>query len=299
MIKIAINTLQSGSITPKEADIGHFTRQKLKKLSTWNDQKKGEHKQQNQFYDQKMFGDAIDPVILPRNTIILQPHWNYIVKRSGMRQSRQCCNGSKFATPLLHAIVSTWSLFVELPIQRLFIGLSAQKGLCMYSGDAYNTYARDPYSKMMTHLTIDDAYFEWHKEKTGKSLNHRFILPILHSSQGHPKYGKMWMKLIDQILIKELGFKTTTKDYCVYIKKIEGCIIFLLRQVDNFCCACTDKQDVKNIYILIGTNIKFQSEREKCDIPFEHLLGLLKDYNGTNLVQTKKYIEMNCSSYTA
>ena len=88
MIQIAIDILQSDSITPKETAIGHFTRRKLKKLSTWNDRKKREHKQLNQFYNQKMFGDAIDSVILPRNTIILQPHWNYVVKRSGMRQSR-------------------------------------------------------------------------------------------------------------------------------------------------------------------------------------------------------------------
>ena len=44
MIQIAINTLQSDSITPEEATIGHFTRRKSKKLSTWNEWKKGEHK---------------------------------------------------------------------------------------------------------------------------------------------------------------------------------------------------------------------------------------------------------------
>ena len=44
----------------------------------------------------------------------------------------------------------------------------------------------------------------------------------------------MWMKLIDQILIKELGFSTTTKDRCIYIKKIDGRILLLLRQVDDF-----------------------------------------------------------------
>ena len=38
---------------PEEAAIGHFTRRKLRKLSTWNEWKKGEHKQLNQFYDQK------------------------------------------------------------------------------------------------------------------------------------------------------------------------------------------------------------------------------------------------------
>ena len=74
MIQIDINTLQSDSITLKEAAIGHFTRRKLKKLSRWNYWKKGEHKQLNQIYDQKMFDDAIDPVTLPRNAIILQPY---------------------------------------------------------------------------------------------------------------------------------------------------------------------------------------------------------------------------------
>ena len=44
MIQIAINTLQSDSITPEEAAIGHFTRKKLRKLSTWNEWKQGEHK---------------------------------------------------------------------------------------------------------------------------------------------------------------------------------------------------------------------------------------------------------------
>ena len=68
-------------------------------------------------------------------------------------------------------MVNTWSSCVELPIQRLYIALAAQKGLCMYGGDARDVYAHTPTSEMLTHLTIDDAYFEWYKEKTGKSLN--------------------------------------------------------------------------------------------------------------------------------
>ena len=101
-----------------------------------------------------MFGDAIDPLTLPKDAVILQPHWNCVVKRSGVRRSRQCCNGSKFTAPLLHAMVSTWSSCVELPIQQLFIGLSAQKGLCMYGGDARDAYAHAPAPEMMTYLTI-------------------------------------------------------------------------------------------------------------------------------------------------
>ena len=203
----------------------------------------------------KMFGNAIDPIILHKNAIILQPHLNYVVKRSGVRRSRQCCNGSKFAAPLLHAIVSTWSSCVELPKQRLFIALAVQKGLSMYGGDASDAYVHALALEMMTHLTIDDAYFEWYKEKTGKTLNRQHVIPVLNSLQGHPESGKMWMKLIDRILIKDLGFKTTIKDRCIYIKKIEGRTLLLLCQVNDFCYACTVEQDAKNIYNLIGTKI--------------------------------------------
>ena len=40
------------------------------------------------------------------------------------------------------------------------------------------------------------------------------------------------------------------------------------------------------------------TEQDKSDIPFQYL-GLVQDYIGTDLVQTKKYIEMNCSNYIA
>ena len=79
----------------------------------------------------------------------------------------------------------------------------------MYDGDARDMYAHAPAPEMMPNLAIDDAYFEWYKEKTGKTLNRRFVLPVLNLLQGHPESGKMWMESIDRILIKELGFATT------------------------------------------------------------------------------------------
>ena len=42
--------------------------------------------------------------------------------------------------------------------------------------------------------------------------------------------------------------------------------------------------------------IQFQSEQDKGEIPFEYM-GLLEDYNGTDIVQTDWYIEMNCANY--
>jgi hypothetical protein len=69
-------TLNSDSITAEEQALGHFTRRKLKKLTTWNEWEAGEHKQLDQFYGQKKFGEAIDPMLLPKQAVILHPHWN-------------------------------------------------------------------------------------------------------------------------------------------------------------------------------------------------------------------------------
>ena len=74
---------------------------------------------------QQMFGDPIDPLLMPNNGIIMRSHWQYKMKRDGTRRSRMCFNGSKNAVPNLHAIASTWSSCVHLPVQRLFLGICA------------------------------------------------------------------------------------------------------------------------------------------------------------------------------
>ena len=92
------------------------------------------------------------------------------------------------------------------------------------------------------------------KRLTSLWINISFFLASI-LLQGHPESGKIWMKLIDRILIKDLGFKTTTKDWCIYIKKIKGRVILRLRQVDNFCTNCTDEQDAKGTCSLIRSKI--------------------------------------------
>ena len=111
-----------------------------------------------------MFGGQIYPFTLPKNAVILCPYWNYIDKQSGVRRSRRCCNGSKYTAPQLHPMSSIWSSCVEFLIQRSFLILSAQKELSLFGDDACDKYINTPAPKTMTHLTIDDAYFEWYKK---------------------------------------------------------------------------------------------------------------------------------------
>lgn len=54
-----------------------------------------------------MFGDPIDPLGSPDSAEILQPHWQYSVRRKSTCQSYMCCNGSKNTAPQLNSIAAT------------------------------------------------------------------------------------------------------------------------------------------------------------------------------------------------
>ena len=181
IIKVCINTLNSDFMTPEEQALGYFTRKKLKRLSTWDEWLAGEAKQLNQFYDQKMFGDSIDADTLDGLAVVLRPHWQYAVKRSGVCRSRMCCNGSKNAAPQLHAVASTWSSCVELPVQQIFLGIAADLGNTIYGGDATDAYAHAP-SPNDTYLTVDDAYMESYKKRFPENLlvENMFYLLNMH-----------------------------------------------------------------------------------------------------------------------
>ena len=153
-----------------EQALGFFTRRKLKKLTTWNEWQEGETKQLNQFYDLQMFGEPIAPPV-DKRTILLQPHWQYHIKRCGTRRARLCCNGSKYAAPLLHELALTYSSCVEHPIQRLFFAIAASLNLKVYGGDAKDAFAHSPGPEMNTYLSIDDAYADWYEQKYNKPID--------------------------------------------------------------------------------------------------------------------------------
>ena len=75
MLRMVINTLNSNMMTPVKEALGYFTCKRLQKLSTWDEWEKGEHKQLNQFEQQQIFGEPIDAALLPKDTVILRPHW--------------------------------------------------------------------------------------------------------------------------------------------------------------------------------------------------------------------------------
>ena len=286
MIQLCINTLTLDVVTLEEQALGYFTWKKLKTISTWNEWKAGEECQIDKFMCQGMFGKARFPDGLPKNAVILQPHWQYVVKQSGVRRSRMCCNGSKKAVPQLHAIASTWSSCIELLVQRLFMGLCADMGLTIYGGNATDAYAHSP-APNDNYLAVDDAYADWYYKKKGEHISKRMVLPVRHALQGHPESGKMWMKMIDNILINQLGFRTTTHDCGIYIRERDGQVQLLLRQIDDFCTGITSEKTSQELFNDIGIKIQFPSKKEDGTIPFE-FLGVISDYNGVDIIQNSQ-----------
>ena len=102
-----------------------------------------------------------------------------------------CCNGFKRAVPALHAVASTWSSCVELPVQSLFLGISAALNLTIYGGDATDAYAHASASEIPTYLKVDEAYEEWWNEtaklRDKPKINRKYVLPIEHYLQGSPE----------------------------------------------------------------------------------------------------------------
>ena len=98
--------------------------------------------------------------------------------------------------------------------------------------------------------------------------------------------------MIDNILIKELGFRTTTHNRCIYLQERDGEIQLLLQQVDDFMLGITSKKAVRDLFNNIGIKIQFPSKAESDIIPFK-FLGVVKDYNGVDIIQTPDYIKIS------
>jgi len=166
--------------------------------------------------------------------------------------------------------------------------------------DIKDAYAHAFHKGVPTYLSVDEAYEEWWNEtakmRDKPKINRKYVLPIKHCLQGAPTSGKHWMHYIDNILINELGFTTTTHDRCVYHKVIDGEPIYLLRQIDDFMIATRNEQLVKDISHSIGVKVSFDSEKEQGIVPMEYL-GIIDDYNGVSIRQTRFYNEMNCENY--
>ena len=82
-------------------------------------------------------------------------------------------------------------------------------------------------------------------------------------------------------------------DWMIYMATFDGVPVLLLHQVDDFALACPDEVLAKCIYDIIGRHLMLAHEMEP---PFKYY-GILEEYNGITIMQSRDSITLSCPQY--
>ena len=104
--------------------------------------------------------------------------------------------------------------------------------------------------------------------------------------QGHPEASRLWEKHIDKI-VRELGFKPTTHEPCIYEGYIRGERCIFKRQVDDFALATQNPETAHEFFDLIDDKLKMPMKR----------FGLVTLFNGVDILQSRYYVKMSVQTY--
>lgn len=299
MMTAVIHRLQSQGMTPEEVKLKKFTRHQLKKLPNWPT---WDICFDSQLDGHDGSGTFLPPV--PRSSIksedgtppnILRMHWNNVVKPDGTRKCRCCLDGSKRAAPWLRQFVQTYASCVEQPCMRMFYALCAVLGLVVTFADTTNAYQQSPPPSKQCYLEIDDAYRSWHRKRYGTDVDPKtHVVPLGKALQGHPEAGVLWETMIVGILEgEELGFKATTHERNLYRGEIDGEIVLVCRQVDDFSIGSKSSAAAEKLIAVINKHAATESQ----GIGVVSKDGMSARYNGIDVHQTQDYIKLTCETY--
>jgi hypothetical protein len=292
-----IHRLQTADMTPEERDLRRMTRRNLQRLPNWPEWDAAFDAQLDAHVAAGTFGAPV-----PRPTLvdgeppnILRIQWSNLVKPDGTRKARACIDGSKRAAPWLHHFAQTYASCIEQPCQRLFFAVAAAMGLVVTVGDTTNAFQQSPPPTRKCFLQIDDAVRSWYKKRHNKDIDPaKFVIPLERALQGHPEAGALWEKMIVGILEgPELGFTSTTHERNLYRGKIDGELILVCRQVDDFAIATKNTSTAEKLIAIINRHATTSSKG--IGTPSDQ--GIRMRYNGLDVHQTRDYIKLSCETY--
>ena len=135
-----IRHADSSHTAPPDPDLGKFfTKKQLMNRTDWEDWRKSQWKQVDQYETQGMFGD---PQELPSSSGASFMHWTYCMKMDGTKKARMVCDGARnrSATSVGH----TYANSLDAPSERLFWAIVAKRGLIAVGADVSNAFAEAP-----------------------------------------------------------------------------------------------------------------------------------------------------------
>ena len=275
-------TLRGGIVPKSKRRSEKLTRRKLQRQEDWDDWKKSEILQLDQYEKQKMFGD---PCSLPQGANVLPFLWAYAVKDDGRKKARCVCNGAPSKGTV--TLGPTYAGSLDQTGARIFWAAAAHRNLRVYGADVSNAFAEAPPPVAPLYMEIDEQFREWWKNKGREEIPEGHVLPVKRALQGHPEAPRLWAKLIDTLIKEKLKLKATTHEPCLYSGKYNNTDILFLRQVDDFAIACPDEDLAKKIIGEINNHMSVQIK----------YLGLLTRFNGVDVEQTRDYIKIYNTTY--
>jgi len=135
-------------------------------------------------------------------------------------------------------------------------------------------------------LQIDDAYRSWYKKHFNVDIDPiTHVVPLNKALQGHLEAGALWERMIIGILEDKLGFRSTTHERNLYRGEINGELLLVCRQVDDFAIAVKNPKTADILINKINVHVTTQNK----DVGTK--------YNGVDLLQTQDYIKISCESF--
>jgi hypothetical protein len=289
--------LQTADMTPEERRLSKFTRHNLQRLPNWSTWDAAFDAQLDVHCTAGLFGQPVPrprPVDgVPPN--ILRIQWSNVVKPDGTRKARACLDGSKRAAPHLRQFAQTYASCIEQPCMRMFFAIAAAKGMIVTSADTTNAYQQSPPPTQQCYMMIDDAFRSWYQKRYGVDVDPKtHVVPLERAMQGHPEAGALWERMIVGILEGDkLNFRSTTHERNLYRGEIDGELVLVCRQVDDFAIASKSTAAAEKLIAVINAHATTASK----GIGTLDGQGIGLRYNGIDIHQTRDYIKLSCETY--
>jgi hypothetical protein len=207
------------------------------------------------------------------------------VKWDGTLKSRSFCDGSVLkGRDLLYSL--HYTSCISQPGMRIFWAIVAIRGWVAVGADAINAFAQADPPKEPTFVRIGDQMAEWMEDINGTQPDRSQVLQVLCALQGHPAAGSSWADKVEDLLITQMSFTSTTHETCLYIGSYDGQDIMICRQKDNFLAAGELESPIRQLFQFLGTKINIEAD-----------IGLVSHYNGIEIVQDQDYIKIHVGKY--
>jgi hypothetical protein len=142
-------------------------------------------------------------------------------------------------------------------------------------------------------LEIGDAHRSWCKKCFGKDIDSKeHVVPIGCAFQGHSEGGALWERRTAGIL-DDLGFKAATHERNLCHGEINGKIVFVCRQADNFAIACESQALAEQLISKINDHVTTESKG----------IGAVADkgasikFNRVDALQTRDCVKLSWESH--